>query len=160
MISVRLQGKPFNITVTQVHVPDINVTEAEVQWSYDDLHYLLEQQKWGNFHHRGLECKSTKSRDTWSNMQVWPWSTKWSRAKANRVFPRERIGHNNHPLPTTQETTQHMDISRWSIPKSDCLYSLQPNMEKIYKVLGSKITADGDYSHEIKRYLLLGRKAK
>ena len=32
-------------------------------------------------------------------------------------------------------------------------------MEKIYKVLGSKITADGDYSHEIKRCLLLGRKA-
>ena len=34
-------------------------------------------------HHRGLECKSRKSRDIWSNRQVWPWSTKWSRAKAN-----------------------------------------------------------------------------
>ena len=28
-----------------------------------------------------------------------------------------------------------------------------------FSFLGSKITADGDYSHEIKRYLLLGRKA-
>ena len=37
------------------------------------------------FHYRGLEYKSRKSRDTWSNMQVWPWSTKWKRAKANRV---------------------------------------------------------------------------
>ena len=30
-------------------------------------------------HHRGLECKSRKSRDTWSNRQVWPWRTKFSK---------------------------------------------------------------------------------
>jgi len=40
-------------------------------------------------HHRGLECKSRKSRDTWSNRQIWPWSTEWSRTKANRLLPRE-----------------------------------------------------------------------
>ena len=34
------------------------------------------------FHHRGLEGKSRKSRYTWRNRQVWPWITKWSRAKA------------------------------------------------------------------------------
>ena len=34
------------------------------------------------FHYRGLECKNRKPRDTWSNRQVWPWSTKWSRAEA------------------------------------------------------------------------------
>ena len=28
-------------------------------------------------------------------------------------------GHNKHPLPTTQEKTLHMDITRWSTPKSD-----------------------------------------
>ena len=33
------------------------------------------------------------------------------------VLPRERTGHNKHPLPTTQETTLHMDITRWSTPK-------------------------------------------
>ena len=33
--------------------------------------------------------QSKKSRDTWSNRQVWPWSTKWSRTKANSVLPRE-----------------------------------------------------------------------
>ena len=43
------------------------------------------------FHYRGLECKSGKSRNTWSKRQVWPWSTEWSRAKANRVLPREGI---------------------------------------------------------------------
>ena len=32
---------------------------------------------------------------SYSNKQVWPWSTKWSRAKANRVLPRECIGHAN-----------------------------------------------------------------
>ena len=48
------------------------------------------------FHYRGLECKSRKSRNTWSNRQIWPWSTEWSRAKANRVLPRERTGHSKH----------------------------------------------------------------
>ena len=33
------------------------------------------------FHYRGLECKSRKSRNTWSNRQIWPWSTEWSRAR-------------------------------------------------------------------------------
>ena len=57
------------------------------------------------FYYRGLECKSRKSRNTWSNRHIWPWSTKWSRAKANRVLPRERTGHSKHPLPTTQDST-------------------------------------------------------
>ena len=39
-----------------------------------------------SLHYRGLECKRRKSRDTWSNKQVWPWSTECSRAKSNRVF--------------------------------------------------------------------------
>ena len=42
------------------------------------------------FHYRGLESKSRKSRNTWCKRQIWPWSTEWSRAKANRVLPRER----------------------------------------------------------------------
>ena len=71
------------------------------------------------FHYRELECKSRKSRKTWSNRQIWPWSTEWSREKANRVLLRERTGHSKHPLPTTQEKTLHMDIARWSTPKSD-----------------------------------------
>ena len=92
-------------------------------------------------HYRGLEWKSRKSRDTWSNRQIWPWSTKWSRSKANRVLPREHTGHSKHPLPTTQEKTLHMDITRWSIPKSDWLYSLQPMMEKLYTVSKNKTSS-------------------
>ena len=90
------------------------------------------------FHYRRLECKSRKSRNTWSNRQIWPWSTEWSRAKANRVLPRECIGHSKHLLPTTQEKNLHMDITRWSTPKSDWLYSLQPKMEKLYTVSKNK----------------------
>ena len=56
-------------------------------------------------HYRGLECKSMKSRNTWSNRQIWLWSTEWSRAKANRVLPRECTGHSKHLLLTAQEKT-------------------------------------------------------
>ena len=90
------------------------------------------------FHYRGLECKSRKSRNTWNNRQIWPWGTEWSRTKANRVLPREHTGHSKHPLPTTQEKTLHMDITRWSTPTSDWLYSLQPKMEKLYTVSKNK----------------------
>ena len=41
MISVHLQGKPFNITVIQVYAPTRNTEEAEVEWFYEDLQDLL-----------------------------------------------------------------------------------------------------------------------
>ena len=95
-------------------------------------------QKRCHFHYRGQECKSRKSRNTWSNRQIWPWNTEWSRAKTNRVFPGKCTGHNKHPLPTTEEKTLYMDITRWSTLKSDWLYSLQPKMEKLYTVSKNK----------------------
>ena len=90
------------------------------------------------FHFRGQECESRKSRNTWSYRQIWPWSTEWSRAKSNRVLPRECTGHSKYPLPTTQEKTLHMDIAKWPILKLDWLYSLQPKMEKLYAVSKNK----------------------
>ena len=42
MISVRLQGKPFNITVIQLYAPTSNAKEAEVERFYEDLQDLLE----------------------------------------------------------------------------------------------------------------------
>ena len=42
MISVRFQGKPFNITVIQVYAPTSNTKEAEVEWLCEDLQDLLE----------------------------------------------------------------------------------------------------------------------
>ena len=42
MISVRFQGKPFNITVIQAYAPTSNAEKAEVEWFYEDLRDLLE----------------------------------------------------------------------------------------------------------------------
>ena len=135
MISVRFQGKPFNITVIQVYDPNSN-SKAEVERFYEDLQDILEltPKKRCPFHYRGLVCKNRKSRNSWSNRQIWPWNMEWSRAKTNRVLPGKCTGHNKHPLPTTQEKTIYMDIIRWSTLKSDWLYSLQPKMEKLYTV--------------------------
>ena len=120
IISVCFQGKPFTITVIQVYAPTTTAAGDEVESFYEDLQDLLELtlKKRCPFQHRGLECKNRKSRDTFSNLQVWPWSTKCSRAKANRVLPRECTGHRKHPLPVTQEMILHIDINRSSIPKS------------------------------------------
>ena len=96
MNSVHFQGKLFNITVIQVYAPTSNAEEAEVEQFYEDLKpFRTNTPKRCPFHYRGLECKSRKSKNTWSNGQIWPWSTEWSRAKANIALPRERTGHTN-----------------------------------------------------------------
>ena len=119
MISTCFQGKPFNITVIQVYAPTCNALRAEVEQFCEGLLELTPKKRCP-FHHRGLECKNRKSRDTWNNRQLWPWSTKW-RGQRLTGLPREHTGHSKHPLSTTQETTLHIDITRWSIPKSDWL---------------------------------------
>ena len=102
MISVSFQGKPFSITVIQVYAPTSNAEEAEADWFYEPTRpFRTNTPKRCHFHYRGLECKSRKSRNTWSNRQTWPWNMEWSRAKTNRVLPRKCTGHNKHPLPTT-----------------------------------------------------------
>ena len=81
MISVRLQGKPFNIAVIQVYAPTSYAEETEIEQFYEDLQDLLEltnTQKRCPFHYRGLECKSWKSRNTWSNRQIRP--SMWNEA--------------------------------------------------------------------------------
>ena len=59
------------------------------------------------FHHRRQECKSRKSKDTRSNKQICPRSTKWSRAKTNRILPREHTGHSKHPLQHKRQDSTH-----------------------------------------------------
>ena len=57
MISVRFQGKPFNIMVIQVYALTSTAEEAEVEWFYEDLQDLLEltPQKRDPFHYRGIQ---------------------------------------------------------------------------------------------------------
>ena len=140
MISVRFQGKSFNITVIQVYAPSTNAEEAEVDWFSDDCQNLEPGSKKDVlFIIRDWDAKVGRQEIPWSNRQIWPWSTEWCRTNINRVLPRECTGHSKHPLPTTtQEKTLHMDITKWSTPKSDWLYSLQPKMEKLYTVNKNK----------------------
>ena len=116
MISVHFQGKTFNITVIQVYAPTSNA--EEVERFCEDLQDLLEL---------------TPAKDVlfiigdW-NAKVGSQETPGVTGKfglgiqneaGQRVLPRKCTGHNKHPLPTTQEKTLQMDITRWSTPKSD-----------------------------------------
>ena len=121
MISVRFQGKPFNITVIQVYAPTSNAEEAEVERFCEDLQDISEL---------------TPQKDVLFIIEDWnekvasqeiPGITgKFGLGIQNeagqrliRVLPRKCTGHSKHHLPTTQEKTLHMDITRWSTLKSD-----------------------------------------
>ena len=89
MISVHFQGKPFNITVIHIYAPTSNAEEAEVEWFYEDLQDFIElTPKKDVLFIIGSGSKSRKSRNTWSNRQIWPWSTEQSRSKANSFAKR------------------------------------------------------------------------
>ena len=77
MISAHFQGKPFNMMVIQVYATTGKDEEAEDEQFYEDLQDLLELTplKRCPFNYREQEFKSRKSRNTWSNRQIWPWNT-------------------------------------------------------------------------------------
>ena len=120
MISVHFQGKPFNITVIQVYAPTSNAEEAEIERFYEDLQDLLEL---------------TPKKDVL--FIIGDWNTKVGSQKTPGVTGKFGLGIRNeagqrliefcqentlvlaHSLPTTQEKTLHMDITRWPTPKSD-----------------------------------------
>ena len=105
-----------------IYTAAIQITEeAEVEWFYEDLQDLLEL---------------TPKKDVF--FIKWDWNAKAGSQKTPgasgkfvlgvqneagqrlvTVLPRECTGHSKHPLPTTQEKTLHMDITKWSKPKSD-----------------------------------------
>ena len=77
MISVHFQGKPFDIVI-QVCVPTTDAEEAEVQRFCEDLQDLLEltPKKDVLFIIGDWNANVGSQEITWSNRQVWPWSTK------------------------------------------------------------------------------------
>ena len=101
IISIHFLGKLFNITVIQICAPTTNAEEAEVEWFYEDLQDLLElnTKKRCPFHHRGLDCKSRKSGNTWSQQASLALEYKMKKRKVYRALPRELTGHSKHPLP-------------------------------------------------------------
>ena len=120
MISVHFQGKPFNITVIQIYAPTSNAEEAEVEWLYEDLQDLLElTPKKDVLFITGDWNAKVGSQETPGVTGKFGLGI-WNEARQRlRVLPRKCTGHSKHPLPTTQEKTLHMDITRWSTPKSD-----------------------------------------
>ena len=64
-------------------------------------------------------------------------------------MPRECPGHSKHPLPTTQEKTLHMDITRWATLKSDRLYSLQTKWRSSIQSAKTRPGVDCGSDHEI-----------
>ena len=128
--------------------------------------FRINTQKRCPFYYTGLECKSRKSRNTWSNRQIWPWSTEWGRAKANREFCQE----NANTLSQQHKRRPYMNITRWSTPKSEWIYSLQPKIEELYTVskrwrssIQSAKTTPGavcgsDHEHLIAKFRLKLRK--
>ena len=119
MISVRFQGKPFNITVIQSYAPTSNTEEAEVERFYEDLQDLLEltPKKDVLFIIGDWNAKVGSQETPGVTNLALEYGMK--QGKANRVLQRECTGHRKHPLPKTQEKTLHMDITRWSTPQSD-----------------------------------------
>ena len=119
-ISVRFQGKPFNITVIQVYVPTSNAEEAEVGRFYEDLQDLLEL---------------TPEKDVL--FIIGDWNAKVGSQEAPGVTGKFGLGIQNEAgqklIEFCQENTLviantlfqqhkrrlHMEISRWSTPKSD-----------------------------------------
>ena len=121
MISVRLQGKPFNITVIQVYAPTSNAEEAEVERFYEDLQALLEltpqndvlffigdwNAKVESQETPGVTGKFGLGMRNEAGQRLIEFRQENAPVIANTVFQK------------TQEKTLHMDITRWSTPKSD-----------------------------------------
>ena len=120
LISVRFQGKPFNITVIQVYAPTSNAEEAEVEWFYENLQDLLEL---------------TRKKDTlfiignW-NVNVgsqeipgvtWKFGLEVQNEASQMLieFCQENALVIANTLFQQHERTLHINITRWSILKSD-----------------------------------------
>ena len=136
MISIRFQGNPFNITVIQVYAPTTNAKEDEVEWFYEDLQrpFRTNTNKRCPFHHQIRSDQISRS------------------VVSDSLRPHElhhtRLGDWNAKIRSHGIQSHHFMANKWVNDGN--------NADLIF--LGSKITVDGDCSHEIKRRLLLGRK--
>ena len=112
MISVCFQGKLFNITVTQVYAPTSNAEDLqdllELTAKKDVLFIIGDwNAKVGSQEIPGITGRFGLGVQNEAGQRL------------IEFLPRKCTGHSKHPLPTTQEKTLHMDIIRWSTPKSD-----------------------------------------
>ena len=120
MISVHLQGRPFNITVIQVHAPTSNAEEAEVERFYEDLQDHLEvtppkdvlfiigdwNEKVGSQETPGVTAKSGLGAQNEAGQRLIEFCQENALVIANTLFQQHK-------------RRLHMDITRWSTTKSD-----------------------------------------
>ena len=100
-------------------------------------------------HYRVLECKSRKSRDTWSNSKFGHGVQNETGQRLTEFCQENTLVITNTHFQVVQETTLHMDIATWSVLKSDCLYSLQLKMEKLYTVSKTRPGAYCGSDHQL-----------
>ena len=113
MISVHFQGKPFNITVIQVYAPTSYAEEAEVKQFYEDLQDLPElTPKKDVLFIIGDWNAKVGSQETPGVTGKFGLGIKNEAGQRLTELCQENTGHSKHPLPTTQEKTLHMDITR------------------------------------------------
>ena len=111
--SIRFQGKLFNITVTQVHAPTSNAEETEFEWFYEDLQDLLELTPTEDvLFIIGDWSAKVRNQEIPGVMSKFGLGVQNEAGQRLTVLQREYTGHSKHPLPTTQEKTLHMDITR------------------------------------------------
>ena len=135
MISIRFQGKPFNIRVIQVYSLTSNAEEAEVEWFYEDLQDLLviTPQKDVLFIIGDWNAK-VRSRETPGVTGEFGLGVRNEAGQRLIEFCQENALVTANMLLQQHKRRLHKDITRWSTPKSDWLYSMQPKMEKLYRV--------------------------
>ena len=114
MISARFQGKPFNITVSQVYAPTSNTEEAEVEQFYEDLQDLLEltPQKVFPFIIGDWNAK-VGSQETPGITGKFGLGVQNEAGQRLIVFCQENALVIANTLFQQQEKTLHMDITRW-----------------------------------------------
>ena len=122
IISVQFQGKPFNIIVIQVYALTSNAEEAEIEQFYKDLQGLLEltPEKHVLFITGNWNAK-VGSQEIPGIMGKFGLGVQNEAGQKLIEFCQENecTGHSKHPLPTTQEKTLLMDVTRWPTLKSD-----------------------------------------
>ena len=106
MIYVCFQGKPAHHSSPSL-CPTTNAKEADIEQFYEEIQELLQWIPKNDVHFivGDWNAKVGSQEAPGVNRHDWPWSTNWSRAKTNRVLPREHTGHRKHRLPTAQEMT-------------------------------------------------------
>ena len=128
-----------NHSISQVYAPTRNAEEAEVERFHEDLQDLLERtskkdviliiEDWNE----KVESQEVPGVTGKFGLEMWK-----EAGQRLTEFCQENALVIANTLFLTQEKTLHMDITRWSTPKSDWLYYLQPKMEKLYRVSKNK----------------------